>query len=130
MPYKDKEKMKEWREKNKQKIKEQQKEYNEEHKEKIKEQQKEYQKEWRQTDQGKKSQRIHNWKRSGLICEDYDKLYEYYLNTNDCDKCGIELVEGLYGANKKCMDHNHKTGIFRNILCNTCNCNSRDYESD
>jgi len=148
MPYKDKEKNKESKKKyyqeNKETIKEyrkehkqQQKEWREENKEHIKEyrkehkqQQKEWSKEYNQTDKGKKIRRIGNWKHRGLICEDYDKLYEYYINTNECDNCGIELIEGLCGANHKCMDHSHKTGLFRNILCNTCNTTRPYYESD
>jgi len=138
MPYKDKQKQKEYNkkynEKNKEQIKEkrkeQRKEYYEQNKEKIKEYKKEYLKEYFQTDQGKKAHKISKWKQSGLICEDYDKLYEHYINTNECDNCGIELVEGNYGSNKKCMDHSHRTGLFRNILCNKCNIMRPHYESD
>jgi len=149
MPYKDKEKNKESKKKyyqeNKETIKEYKKEYYQKNKEKIKEHIKEYKKiyneenkeqikewskEYNQTDKGKKIRRIGNWKHRGLICEDYDKLYEYYINTNECDNCGIELIEGLCGANHKCMDHSHKTGLFRNILCNTCNTTRPYYESD
>jgi len=135
---------KEWREENKEHIKEyrkehkqQQKEWREENKEHIKEyrkehkqQQKEWSKEYIKTDKGKKVRRISKWKQSGLICENYDKIYEIYVNTNECDNCGIELVEGNYGSNKKCLDHNHRTGLFRNILCTTCNTIRPDYESD
>jgi len=101
------------------------KEYYAKHKERYKKKCKEY----NQTDQGKKSKRITDWKRMGVISQDYDKLYEYYLNTNECDNCGIELIEG-FGSNRKSLDHNHKTGEFRNILCNNCNIMRPDYESD
>ena len=98
MPYKDKEKKNQSNKK-----------WKEEHKEQIKQ--------YNQTDQGKKTHRISTWKRIGLICDNIDKLYEHYLNTWECDNCGIEVIEGFRGANKRCMDHNHKTGEFRNILC-------------
>jgi len=117
---------KEYYAKHSEKIKEQVKKYYEENKEKRKEQSKDYFK----TPQGKKSKRISKWKQRGIICEDYDKLYELYINTWECDNCGIELIEGNYGSNRRCMDHNHKTGIFRNILCNSCNSMRPDYESD
>jgi len=136
-----KEYYKEYQDKNKERIKERKKNYYKENKEKIgaqvkkyneehKEQRKEYKKEYRQTDQGKKSHRISTWKQMQLISEDYDKLYELYINTWECDNCGIELIEGLYGANRRCMDHNHRTGLFRNILCHNCNHMRPDYESD
>ena len=122
MPYNRKEYMKEYNAKNKERYKEYYKEWYEVNKEQVKEYQK--------TDQGIKSHRINTWKRIGLISEDYDKLYEHYLNTNECDNCGIELVEGQYGSNKKCMDHSHRTGLFRNILCNRCNTIRALYEPD
>jgi len=118
-------------------MKEYSKKYHQEHQEKIKERKKEWYeqnkeqiKQYRQTDQRKKSRRISDWKQRGLISEDYDKIYEHYLNTWECDNCGIDLIEGLYGSNHKCMDHSHKTGEFRNILCNTCNINRIKYEPD
>ena len=74
----------------------------------------------RQTDAGKKARIINKWKHYGLICDNYEALYEHYINTFECDNCGIELVSGNC-ANKRCMDHCHITGKFRNILCNTCN---------
>ena len=124
--------MTEYRKNNKDKIKEQGKEYNKEYrknnKEKIKEQGKEYRetnsdkiKEYRQTDVGKKGIRISNWKQSGVICDDFDSLYEYYINCKNCENCAVELVDGNKLSNRRCLDHSHKTGLFRNVLCNTCN---------
>jgi len=70
---------------------------------------------------GIKSNRISKWKRRDVISDDYDKLYEMYINTKNCQECNIELIEGKYGNNKKGLDHCHKTGEFRNVLCQTCN---------
>jgi hypothetical protein len=120
----------EYYEKNKDKILEERKEYYEKNKEKIKEYKinnkdkiKEQNKEYFQTEQGIKSSRITKWKTRGVESEDYDALYEYYINCKYCENCEVELVEGSFGANKKVLDHCHKTGMFRNILC--CGCNNR-----
>ncbi len=106
MPYKDKEKQKEWFENNK---------------ERIREQKKEYKKKYKKTDTAIKSRVIFNWKKRGVINDDFDSLYEYYLNCKNCEECNVELITGNKGSNKKCLDHDHKTGLFRNIVCHTCN---------
>jgi hypothetical protein len=113
----NKEKIREYREKNKEKIIEYMKEYRENNKEKIKEQNKEYHK----TEVGIKISRIANWKKYGVISDDWDTLYNKYLTTLNCEDCNIELIEGNYGSNKRCLDHNHETGEVRGIVCNTCN---------
>lgn len=103
--------------------KEYDKKYREANKERIKEQNAERSKKFRQTEKGKKNQRIKTWKFKGVICDDFNKLYNYYINCKFCEECNVELIEGCYGANKKCLDHDHTTGLFRNVLCNTCNGN-------
>jgi len=125
MPIKDlearKQYDKQYREANKEKKKEYMKQYKEQKKEEIAAQMKEYNK----TDAGIKSHRISKWKQRDVISDDYDKLYEMYMNTKNCQECNVELVEGIYGSNKKCLDHCHKTGEFRNVLCQTCNVKRR-----
>ena len=64
-----------------------------------------------------KSQTIYNWKRSGLIYDDYDALYETYIKTTECEHCQIEFTEN----NRRCLDHDHETGLFRKIVCHRCN---------
>ena len=121
----NKEKLKEQRKEYYEKIKEKKKEYNKQYreanKEKKKEYMKEYHKEYNKTEAGKKTYRITRWKHVGVKSDDYNKLYEMYINTTNCEQCNIELIEGLYGNNKRVLDHDHKTGEFRNILCHTCN---------
>jgi len=64
-----------------------------------------------------KSQTIYNWKRSGLICDDYNALYETYIKTMECQHCKKKFTKN----NKRCMDHDHTTGLFRKIVCHRCN---------
>ena len=134
-PEERKEYDKKYYEANKEKIKEDKKEYYKENKEQKKEYRKENKehiakrdKEYKQTDAGIKSRRVSHWVASGLICDDFDSLYEYYINCKFCEVCAVELVEGVYGANKRCLDHSHKTGLFRNVLC--CSCNNKRGENN
>ena len=69
----------------------------------------------------RKSKTIWTWEKLGLI-GDYESIYQRYINTTHCDKCGV-LFDKI---NFKCMDHCHKTGKFRNVLCNGCNLNMLD----
>ena len=109
MPFDRKEYMKEYRENNKELIKE-------------------YNKKRRITTDIKKIETISKWKQRGVIETDYytyDELYEAYLYHPDCEECGVTLTTGKRCSTSKCLDHDHTTGIFRNILCNSCNVKRR-----
>ena len=74
---------------------------------------------------------LYNWKRNpksgglGLI-GDYDSIYKKYMDTHQCNKCNCIFGKKGDGSGIfKCMDHCHKTGTFRNILCNNCNTNNK-----
>jgi len=108
---------KKYREKNEKKIKENKKKYSKENAERLNEKQQKY----RQTEAGRKSERINAWKKMKVICDDWDALYEYYVNCWECENCGVELIEGQFGNNKRVLDHCHITGKFRNVLCHYCN---------
>ena len=82
----------EWRNKNRGSILAYKRAWNHENKPYVAQHAKKY----RQTPKGKKNCLIHNWKRIGIIVDDYDSLYERYKNTKYCDN-------------------------FRNILCTYCN---------
>jgi len=125
MPYKnieDKQKHnKEYYEKNKEKRNEYMRKYNQKNREKVNEYNKKYYKEYKLKNPEKiyKLNRIGKWKSRGVISEDYNKLYEYYLSIEECENCCIELNQDE--ATRKCLDHCHQTGEFRQILCKVCN---------
>lgn len=78
-------------------------------------------KNYRASEAGKKSARISCWKQMGVESDDYEALYTKWKSTTHCEECNVELIEGNKGENKKVIDHDHKTGVFRNIVCNSCN---------
>ena len=133
MPFDRKEYMKEYRkkyrEKNNEKLKESYKQYYQKNKEKLKENQKEYQKknrekikEYNQTLSRIKSNKISKWKGYGVIHPNFDELYEKYIQTEFCELCNIKLtVDKRNTPTTRCLDHNHETGEFRNVLCHICN---------
>jgi len=64
----------------------------------------------------KQSYTIYNWKRRGLI-DDYEKVYDIVMNTVKCNLC-----DKVFDCDKnRCMDHDHTTGKFRQVLCRSCN---------
>ena len=110
---------KEYYQKNKEKYKHTNKEYYHKNKEKLNKQSKEWNK--NNKEKSKKSMKISQWKHKGLICENYDQVYQLWLDSTHCDKCGCD-----YNGTIKCMDHCHTTGAFRAIVCSKCNNNMLD----
>ena len=69
---------------------------------------------------------ITRWKSRGLISDDYDALYDYYISVKNCEICCVELTSGEKCKTRRAMDHDHKTGLFRNVLCDGCNLNLKE----
>lgn len=67
-----------------------------------------------------------NWtlnKKYGVSSEEFDNLLVVFKN--QCAICSKQLVLPVSGQgqprNAAVLDHNHKTGNIRGILCNSCN---------
>ena len=75
--------------------------------------------------EAKKTRRISDWKRRGIIYFDYNILHELYAAETHCDFCECEF-NTWEGGKLKCLDHNHQTGEPRNFLCMKCNIHRKD----
>jgi len=105
---------------------------------------KQYRKEWHQKNKQKRNERnklrmrelrenpetkgivlkrdtISMWKNKRKLKGNLEEVYDICLNTKECYICNKELIHNTRGGNKVCMDHNHITGYFRNVLCSKCN---------
>mgnify|MGYP003673070691 CR=1 FL=1 len=74
-----------------------------------------------QTPAGRKIVTLSCWRKRNVICDDWDALYEKYLTTTHCELCQVELTTGKRCKTTRCLDHNHDTHLFRNVLCHSCN---------
>ena len=66
---------------------------------------------------------INNWKKYGLILKEgqtYKDIYSYVMTIKRCERCGINFDNEIHN-NRRCMDHSHATGYFRQVLCHSCN---------
>jgi hypothetical protein len=67
---------------------------------------------------------FHSWEKRGVI-GDYEELYKYYHSVKECEKCNV-VLDNSQQLTIKCLDHDHKTRLFRNILCWNCNINEQN----
>jgi len=77
--------------------------------------------EYRETKKGRKILKNSDLKRNfGITVEEYDKLFEQQGGL--CAICGKpEIARNQYGIRSLAVDHNHKTGEIRGLLCSYCN---------
>jgi len=81
----------------------------------------EYLNEYFATDEGYKNKTKSRWKNDLNIkfnnrCT-FEEVFETYMASSHCYCCGVEFDE----KRRKCLDHYHKTGLPRAILCLGCN---------
>jgi len=68
----------------------------------------------------RKSERLSNWRKYGIICDDMDSVYIHYLNCNRCEYCD----EPFKSDYDRCLDHDHSIidrNNIRGVLCRKCN---------
>lgn len=66
---------------------------------------------------------INSWINQGMIDsfnDNWETLYNKYINTTNCDICNFDFLKDKFKSTK-CMEHNHTTGCVRGIVCSSCN---------
>jgi hypothetical protein len=96
---------------------------------------KESQRKYKQSAKGRKKYRTDKWIERGLKFregETLDDVYTRYMETDLCEICECELTQGERYLTKttKVMDHDHRTGYCRGIVCHSCNVSDRVKHND
>ena len=69
-----------------------------------------------------KSSKKKYWKWVGVNMDNFDEIYNRYINSSQC-----ELCDKIYDKQRdRCLDHCHTTGKFRNVVCQKCNALKKD----
>ena len=59
--------------------------------------------------------------RSARLARTYGVTLEELEKVKNCEICGVKLIRKGMAGDAVCVDHDHKTGKTRGILCNNCN---------
>jgi hypothetical protein len=114
------ERMKRWREANRDHIKTYQKAWREENAGAVAEYQKEYHKEYRERDEAKAATHSRNlWKNYKMTPTEFNELWE--AQSGKCAICSVEMAPRGRAKNSAAVDHNHESGAVRGLLCRNCN---------
>jgi len=117
-----------WREKNRQHTRDYARDYYSKNKEQYaakyeenKEEKAEKSRAYHASAQGKKKHQISYWKRRGLIHDDFDSLYDEYINKRECDKCGEEFGQRGDGTGTYiCIAQKFGTKEVESVCCYKC----------
>ena len=77
-----------------------------------------YKKWYNKTPQGKRTEKLSKWKRTGTIGDLKGFYDDRYLPAVKCEVCKNKFKN----ISDKNMDHDHITGEIRFVLCRSCNC--------
>ncbi len=64
------------------------------------------------------------WKHRGVIWKDdneFMEIWDKYSKATHCENCNVEFKTDSTQMLKKCLDHCHESGEFRQIICGHCN---------
>ncbi len=114
------ERMRRWREANREHIKSYQKAWREQNAASVAEYQKEYGKQYREREGVQESNRVRNlWKNYRMTADEFNELWA--SQDGKCAICEIDLAPKGRTPNSVAVDHNHENGAVRGLLCRTCN---------
>jgi hypothetical protein len=73
-----------------------------------------------------KAEQKKDWKSQGMIFNDFE--FEYWYNKYIfATHCTLEKCKKPFKSSKdRQLDHNHKTGVIRDIICHSCNLRRKD----